>query len=57
METQEQILERVYRKQRRKNILSTFAIILSLVLAIPIMGKTKKSLQQTEQAWLAQQNQ
>ena len=34
VETQEQILERVYRKQRRKNILSTFAIILALVLAV-----------------------
>jgi hypothetical protein len=33
-ETQEQILERVYRKQRRKTILSTFAIILALVLAV-----------------------
>lgn len=34
VETQEQILERVYRKQRRKNILSMLAIILSLVLAV-----------------------
>ena len=34
VETQEQILERVYRKQRRKNILSAFAIILALVLAV-----------------------
>ena len=33
------------------------ADVLSLVLAIPIMRKTKKSLKQTEQAWLAQQNQ
>ena len=33
------------------------ADILSLVLAIPIMRKTKKSLNQTEQAWLAQQKQ
>lgn len=33
-ETQEQILERVYRKQRRKTILSALAIILALVLAV-----------------------
>ncbi len=33
-DTQEQILERVYRKQRRKTILSWAAIILALVLAV-----------------------
>ena len=33
------------------------ADVLSLILAIPIMRKTKKSLNQAEQAWLAQQNQ
>ena len=32
------------------------ADILSLVLAIPIMHKTKKSLNQAEKTWLAQQN-
>ena len=33
------------------------ADVLSLILAIPIMRKTKKSLNQAEQAWQAQQNQ
>ena len=33
------------------------ADVLSLILAIPIMRKTKKSLNQAEQAWLSQQNQ
>jgi Na+-driven multidrug efflux pump len=33
------------------------ADILSLALAIPILRKTKKAINQEEQAWLAQQNQ
>ena len=33
------------------------ADVLSLILAIPIMRKTKKTLNQAELAWLAQQNQ
>jgi Na+-driven multidrug efflux pump len=33
------------------------ADILSLVLAIPIMGKTRRAVDQAEQDWLAQQTQ
>ena len=32
------------------------ADILSLVLAIPILSKTKKSINRAEEAWLAEQN-
>ena len=31
--------------------------ILSLVLALPILRKTRKAVNQAEQAWLAQQKQ
>ena len=33
-----------------------FADILSLVLAIPILRKTRKAVNQAEQEWLASQN-